>query len=1066
KAEVIAVADSARKAITDEITRVAAQKKAQQEAQDRKLAQDARQRKEAQEQAQKEAEAARVTGTERAANDIIAQLRSAKGALDEERINKLREASDKLDKKLLDPTIVKEIDALLTIAYYYAYLAKLSPSDSKKFERWPVYWKPTDTKLIDFYNVLVALKSKGTRIGVSFDLNFAFALYTDYRSEQGKRAPYVLYDINPNVTEVTMPFMGYIISRSATRSEFLSLISGRQIRDSDITGLSARTDKEKSEALLAVLRSAPLRPDGLSASRILNEIIYPRVQDRNKYSDRSQIKLEQPTDEELFLLYATPIAFGVTDHPLWIAEEEYYQKVRQMWLEGVFVGMTGDLSDRNALARLRNWLEEKKAPPVSMYYVSNVPDYLHDEQLQDMYNGLGQIQHHDNALLLLTSQKVQGAGWVESRALPFNMAKWFYNYVEPDYYSLWLYNTSLTDTRKPADIILAALNNYFLGSHPEKEAYAQLMRAVKGTDISGLTPDSFKAWVEQWARGRGINILTNTPHFYAVTWQLGALGAIKAPADNNSGLYAFDADEAGRLVEELDGADRRARRTSIEQLARMTRAITAGERANQVTLLGSMSETLIKALSDGDEAIRIFAAGALGNIGDRKAGPALIALLDNASLDKSANVRLQAAKALGKLKDTRAIPALISRLKDRDYVAAACAEALGKIADPSALSALEVAGKDEEYFYSVAARKASVQIRDTLQAQKEALQAKVRSDARGEIAKATEEATLVAIENKIKKAFDSSIPQDIQAMLTARKGELATRASALAIIRSAEKEEDVKKALGIFAGRIPEDINAYAKERIKQLAGQKEAEPRLLARNSEAIKSYREGQAKYGELQKNKQDIALRGQMNEAFETAIKKYMEIANDAAASNSWRAYAFNYIGLSYDYIEDYDKAIEYFVQAVRLQGGNAAYRQNLAGAYHGKAGMFYARALASKEPTARRQNYRNAISAYELAIQTRLLAMEILSKAGKDTNADSIWLAGRYRTMGNAYWGMQAYGNALRSYIQAASANPGDHVYAKDIEETLKHIAGTESENRVIMEAIGKPAIGDYFVKQIV
>ena len=55
---------------------------------------------------------------------------------------------------------------------------------------------------------------------------------------------------------------------------------------------------------------------------------------------------------------------------------------------------------------------------------------------------------------------------------------------------------------------------------------------------------------------------------------------------------------------------------------------------------------LIAALKDEDEEIRIYAARALGSIGDESATDALMEALEN---DKSAKVRREAARALSEI---------------------------------------------------------------------------------------------------------------------------------------------------------------------------------------------------------------------------------------------------------------------------------------------------------------------------------------------------------------------------------------------------------------------------------
>jgi HEAT repeat protein len=65
-----------------------------------------------------------------------------------------------------------------------------------------------------------------------------------------------------------------------------------------------------------------------------------------------------------------------------------------------------------------------------------------------------------------------------------------------------------------------------------------------------------------------------------------------------------------------------------------------------------------------DDDTRHTAVWALGNLGDKRAVPGLIKVLEN---DKNENIRSIAAEALGKLDDKQAIKPLIKALKDPDW---------------------------------------------------------------------------------------------------------------------------------------------------------------------------------------------------------------------------------------------------------------------------------------------------------------------------------------------------------------------------------------------------------------
>lgn len=155
-------------------------------------------------------------------------------------------------------------------------------------------------------------------------------------------------------------------------------------------------------------------------------------------------------------------------------------------------------------------------------------------------------------------------------------------------------------------------------------------------------------------------------------------------------------------------------------------------------------ETLIQALDDGNQWVRIVAAEALGQISDQRATEPLISSLD----DNSIWVRRASVVALGQVADSRAIPALMNRLlrsPDSEWpeelhdviaralgaigepaiqvlidaldaadvwVSSAAARALGRIGDPQAIVPLSSLVKQENRWVRTAATHALAQIAD------------------------------------------------------------------------------------------------------------------------------------------------------------------------------------------------------------------------------------------------------------------------------------------------------------------------------------------------------------------
>ena len=131
---------------------------------------------------------------------------------------------------------------------------------------------------------------------------------------------------------------------------------------------------------------------------------------------------------------------------------------------------------------------------------------------------------------------------------------------------------------------------------------------------------------------------------------------------------------------------------------------------DDLNLSGKIYLEIIKeALKDKDTKVRMNAASALGEIGDKSAIP----LLKEALKDKSESVKIYAAMALYRIGDKSAIPLLKESLKDKDMKARMyAAMALGKIGDKSAIPLLKEALKDKDTVVRMYAARALGEIGD------------------------------------------------------------------------------------------------------------------------------------------------------------------------------------------------------------------------------------------------------------------------------------------------------------------------------------------------------------------
>ncbi len=167
--------------------------------------------------------------------------------------------------------------------------------------------------------------------------------------------------------------------------------------------------------------------------------------------------------------------------------------------------------------------------------------------------------------------------------------------------------------------------------------------------------------------------------------------------------------EGGPLSELLDIDDWRLRRQSVESLARRGDPSAVGSLVSllrrehrNISVVNSALQVLTmmdcdavsalgQLLQDTTVDLRIYAALALGETGDKAAVPFLLEALD----DPDQNVRYHAVEALGKIRAEAAVERLCALVATRDFFLAFPAlEALKHIGDPRAVETLKDAVHD------------------------------------------------------------------------------------------------------------------------------------------------------------------------------------------------------------------------------------------------------------------------------------------------------------------------------------------------------------------------------------
>jgi len=164
-----------------------------------------------------------------------------------------------------------------------------------------------------------------------------------------------------------------------------------------------------------------------------------------------------------------------------------------------------------------------------------------------------------------------------------------------------------------------------------------------------------------WKLSGALKSRGNPQDAYSAVLELGRLASDQAVAllidalARHDGVARSAARELGRL------GDPRA----VKPLAALLPIAEVNQSAaDALTKLGSKSvDALVAVLKSEDAGARRLAAGALAEIGDKRAVEPLVEVMQN---DNEYSVRTAAARALGELKDERAIWVLVGTLKLRD----------------------------------------------------------------------------------------------------------------------------------------------------------------------------------------------------------------------------------------------------------------------------------------------------------------------------------------------------------------------------------------------------------------
>ena len=420
------------------------------------------------------------------------------------------------------------------LAQYDGTLEKLSDPVATRWQHFgPPYFSTNEKLLNRFYSRFD--NAGGVTVGVSFQQNFSLLVHAKPRL-------CVIFDFNPGVTEILVPFMGQILAESPTRREFLSTLLG-----ADIAAEETRQMLEGQSPVITILtavldRAAPeKRKARLDRLRdLLRDKYLARLPAQATPYIRGQAVKWIDILENQELLTGAFFADAISPYQLakdpagqrrmagWLSTEDNYRQVRNYWMTGRIIGVTGDISG-SSVAKLAAWLRDLHLQ-VTALYISNVglstEGHFPETWFRDLYATLGQLPVAPGALTLIAQGPWQLTGFVRT----LKMAQWVYHELAgvPEQTAIRIHEAPLEILTQlgPSNLLPAIRRGLVAITAPLP--YQELVRQIqsKPAAVSSLNPDQFREWSIQHAPG----IDPNSPIFKTIWVTLTESGFLPKPA--------------------------------------------------------------------------------------------------------------------------------------------------------------------------------------------------------------------------------------------------------------------------------------------------------------------------------------------------------------------------------------------------------------------------------------------------------------------------------------------------------------------------------------------------------
>ena len=212
----------------------------------------------------------------------------------------------------------------------------------------------------------------------------------------------------------------------------------------------------------------------------------------------------------------------------WLSNEENYALVRNYWMSGRIIGVTGDIGG-SSVGKLAAYLRDLHLQ-VSVLYLSNVglsiEGHFPETWFRDLYTTLGELPVTPATLTLIAHGPWQLTGWVRS----LKSAQWVYTTLSgvPVETAIRLHEAPLEILTQLGPGSLPAAIQRGLTAIAAPPPYVELVQQIQGNPpaIRALNRQEFREWSLKHAPG----IDPDSPTFKTIYVTLTEAGYLPQPA--------------------------------------------------------------------------------------------------------------------------------------------------------------------------------------------------------------------------------------------------------------------------------------------------------------------------------------------------------------------------------------------------------------------------------------------------------------------------------------------------------------------------------------------------------